>query len=33
MLVFEAPANFEFSVKTGNLIKMGEKLGDVVSDE
>lgn len=33
VLVFEAPANFEFSVKTGNLIKMGEKLGDVVSDE
>lgn len=29
VLVFEAPENFEFSCKTGDLVKVGEKLGDV----
>lgn len=30
MLVFEAPDEFEFAVKAGQKIKVGERLGDVV---
>lgn len=33
VLVFEAPKNFEFNVRKGQVVKMGQKLGDLtVSD-
>ena len=33
MLVFEAPERFEFSVKAGEKIKVGQALGDVKGGE
>lgn len=29
MLVFEAPNDFEFTVHSGQKVKVGERLGDV----
>ncbi|KIY66734.1 phosphatidylserine decarboxylase 1 [Cylindrobasidium torrendii FP15055 ss-10] len=33
VLVFEAPADFEFSVEAGQKIQVGQKLGDVVKNK
>lgn len=33
VLVFEAPNDFEFSVQAGQKVKVGERLGDVVSKD
>ena len=31
VLVFEAPADFQFTVKDGQKVKVGEPLGDVAA--